>query len=171
MIILLKRVVKEYRKSIYTKKNRSIGGCSVIVSRGCHIQPATVLYGSNVTIASRSNLKTPGFKKLITSTLNFPKVKYRFAGKAYRVLFERNKIEFRFHRSHKFYFFYNKKKTYIDFKKNKWVWFKFIISSRDFINLNESISSIRKKNIFTNRGLWNRMGLFYKKKGKISGYR
>ena len=145
---MLKRVVKEYRKSIYTKHDRSIRGCGVTVTRG-EAHPTRALLGSSTALCSRHGRKTPGHKKLIVSTLNFPKVKYRFAGKAYRVLFEKRRIEFRFHRSHKFYFYYNQDRTRIDFRKNKWVWFKFTINKNGFTNLNRALANIRKKNIFT----------------------
>lgn len=110
-------------------------------------------------------------KKYFKSIFFFPKIKYNFAGKAYRVKFFNEAIWLKFHRSHPTYFFYSERSLSFTFRKNKWVFFKTKYSLKEFINFKFSLNSVRWKNIYTNRGFWSSKNLLLKKKGKISGYR
>lgn len=58
-------------------------------------------------------------KKYFKSVFLFPKIRYHFAGKAYRIKFFNESIRFRFHRSHPTNFFYSDNSLSFSFRKNK----------------------------------------------------
>ena len=97
------------------------------------------------------------------------KIMYRFTGKAYRVKFDDNVFYFNFHRSHptKLYHLNNK----MIFFKNKG--FRLITNKSNASSnyLRRYIKTVRKRNVFNARGMWEKKSFFYKKKGKISAYR
>lgn len=112
-------MLKEYRRSTIQNGKKNPTGCSLVFSGGYNKRDTKLLLGGSVLLRTACPNQTPHLTKVFKNSLTFPQVKYRFAGKAYRVLFFKKKIEFRFHRSHKFYFYYNPKITKIGFRKNK----------------------------------------------------
>jgi hypothetical protein len=59
----------------------------------------------------------------------------------------------------------------LKYLKNKGFDLKMYMTHKSWLDFRWSLDSVRSRNFFTARGLWNRDALFYKKKGKISGYR
>lgn len=96
------------------------------------------------------------------------KMKYRYIGKTYRVRTKQNVIFMRFNKSHKTYLMHNNKLIYF---KNKGFWLTMWKTHKEVIGIRTTLNLLRPRNRFTSRGIWNRKSFFYKKKGKISGYR
>ena len=169
---MINRFREVHRKGL----DRNVRGCTLTARATCptFVNEEKVVFfinKTNVVLTSENKRHTFNVRKSLRCIFLFQKVKYRFAGKAYRVKFSKNMVRLKFHRSHPTLFYYNPKKIELGFRKNKWVFFKTKYPNREFTNIRRCLDSVRPKNIYTNRGFWRTKALFYKKKGKISGYR
>lgn len=169
-------MINRFREVNRRGLDRNVRGCTVTAGVTC---PSFVnkeksvffINKTNVILSSDNNRHTFNVKRSLRRIFLFQKVKYRFAGKAYRVKFGKQMVRLKFHRSHPTLFYYNPSKVELGFRKNKWVSFKTKYPNREFANIRRCLDLVRPKNIYTNRGFWRTKALFFKKKGKISGYR
>ena len=129
--------------------------------RGTHV---------NMSIVCRTKfIKKHNSRHILKRFYINQRLRYRFKGKAYRVKIKTNVIFMRFHRSHKTHMYY--KNIELRYLKNKGFDLKMYMSHESWLKFKWWLNYVRPRNFFTARGIWNRDALFYKKKGKISGYR
>lgn len=118
----------------------------------------------------RSHYQRKSDPSLLLKRFYYPqRLHYRFKGKAYRLKYKDNVVFMRFHRSHPTHFYY--KNVPITTMKNKGFDLLIYKTHEGWRQMRWYFNSVRKRNLFTARGLWDKKALYFKKKGKISGYR
>jgi len=92
-----------------------------------------------------------------------------FTGKTYKWQLRSKCLKLNFNRSHPTFLFFKNTIFFKRFLKTK---FRFFLQSHfDFYNTTDYFYSIRRYNIFTQRGLKIRGLVVFKKRGKVSTYR
>ena len=118
----MKGLKKNLKRSIDYSNSRLLSSLSVTI-KDAYSEDLIItnLHGCSLffTATKLKPVKTLNMKKILKPLLTFPKVKYNFAGKAYRVKFYESAIFFKFHKSHPTYLFYSNKSLFFTFRKNK----------------------------------------------------
>lgn len=118
---------------------------------------------------SVTNSSWRGFKSL-SRTLKGPQfLKFKYVGKSYRVKYKEGVIFLKFNRAHRTTLFLDN----VTVKPFKRLWFslKTWYAGAKLARFVRTIASVRKRNLYTKRGLWLRKSLSFKKRGKVSAYR
>lgn len=101
----------------------------------------------------KNKYKHTPLKDFMRRLIRIPKLKYLFKGKAYRVRHKEGALFLNFNKAHKTHLFYDKKTISFELKKNKYFRLRFFLKKNEFIMVNRWIVQVRKKNVFTHRGL------------------
>ena len=172
--------MKRIKKELFNKiaSNVSTAARSGILettffNNNCLTGVSDMKYARVFNVRGEYNMSTNLFVKkkqnYYKSLFGVTKVWFRFVGKSYRVRFKKNIIFLRFHRSHITTLLY--KNYRIRFIKNRGFVLRNWYTSTKLMLFKKRIYNVRKRNFFTKRGIWYRDEMYYKKKGKISGYR